>query len=65
MREHDYLNHTSHAYRQSMNNARRSADSAATYRNDYLALRKLLREYSKDTGHVFPDNIKKAIGQRT
>ena len=37
---------------------------ADKYRAKYLELRKILREYQKQSGVVFPEHINKAIGTK-
>jgi DNA-binding ferritin-like protein (Dps family) len=54
-----YSQHEASQYRAASNRAEKSADS---YREKYLQLKKEMREYSRGTGHVFPDIINKSIG---
>jgi hypothetical protein len=42
----------------------RSSENSRKNHQQWLDLRKLLREYSKESGHEFPPEIKKAIGLR-
>ena len=62
MRTHDYLMRTSYDYRESQSKANSASKNAATYREKYLALRKLIREEYKANGLVPGAEIAKAIG---
>lgn len=54
--------YSSYDYNQERSRANLNSKAAREYREKYLELRKILREYSKQTGHQFPTDITKAIG---
>ncbi len=42
--------------------ARQAQKNSATHRERHLNLKKVMREYSRETGHTFPADINKLIG---
>jgi hypothetical protein len=54
--------YSTYEYQEERRNRFKASDSAKKYRDAYLALRKLLREYSKENNIRFPEEINKAIG---
>lgn len=56
--------HNEYEYQQEREARLKSVSNASYYKQSYLHLRKIMREYSRSTGHVFPDDIKKAIGMK-
>jgi hypothetical protein len=51
-------------YNQARDKANSYSKVADNYRTKYLNLRKMLREFQKHSGVVFPEHIKKAIGSK-
>ena len=56
--------YTQHEARKYRSESYQSMNAAARYKSNWLELRKQLREYSKETGHAFPKEIRKAIGMK-
>ena len=64
MKTHDYLMETNHNYREANRNSRIARKTSNDYRNKWLALRKAIREFSKDNDIAFPNEINRMIGLR-
>ena len=54
--------HSEYEYNQVRKSGMQAAKNSQTYRAKYLELRKVMREYSRTTGHEFPSDINKLIG---
>jgi len=50
--------------REALAGQRKAQHVSNMYRNDYLALRKQIREWARDNDIDLPENIRKAIGMR-
>ena len=48
--------------KQDKQNLWRMSTLADDYRGKYLLLRKMIRDYAKDSNLVLPDHIRKAVG---